>query len=314
MIPKISIVIPVYNAGAFLDELINSLLSLNYANFEVIFVNDGSDDNSYEKLSNIASEYKKFKVITQNNQGVAVARNVGIANACGDWLFFLDADDYLSPNYFDFVDEKNVENDMSPHSIIIIDGVYDDYGEKKIKWDPVSQKYINADNIKFTLNSKIMKYVWGKLYKREFLKDNNVIFEKYKIAEDFLFNFQLCLHGASIKVVNSGFYYYKQNPTAVTKLFKADNLLSRFKVVTRIEELLCQSESAVLVVQKLYMEFFLYQTLKHINKTSFEDKKEILSVIKRNRKYINMWQIPFLSLKLKGKIYFFLLLLKYRLW
>lgn len=312
--PTISIVIPIYNGSLYVESLLQSLFSLNYRDFEVIFINDGSTDDTLNKLEKYicGCGELQYKIIDQQNQGVANARNSGIMNANGDWLFFLDADDLITPDYFDFIDSVDIFSKCKDFSLLIIDGIVDYFGEKEIKWETPKTKNINHDNIEFALNSKVMRYVWGKLYRRNYILDKSISFENHKIAEDFLFNIRLCVEGVDIKVIHSGYYKYNQNVTSTTKLYTADNLLSRLNVVLRIKDILPQANRYR--IKKLYMEFFLYQTLKHLNKTTKIDRSKILSVINENNKHLSIMQIPYLPLKTKGKFYFFVLIIKYKLW
>lgn len=310
--PIISIIVPIYNGSRHIENLLNSLFSLSYRDFEVIIVNDGSTDDTLYKLETHIYEKLRYRIINQQNQGVASARNTGIMNAKGDWLFFLDVDDLITSNYFDFVDSINISSECKKFPLLLIDGVVDDFGGKEIKWEKTDIKKINHDNVDFALNSKIMRYVWGKLYRRDYILEKSIFFEKYKVAEDFLFNIRLCVEGIEIKVINSGDYKYNQNVTSVTKSYTADNLLSRLSVVLRIKDILPQDNGQK--IKKLYMEFFLYQTLKHLNKTTEVDKSKILLGIKKSLNYLSIVQIPYLPLKIKGKIYFLILIIKYRLW
>ena len=97
--PLVSIIIPVYNGSNYMREAIDSALAQTYKNIEVIVVNDGSTDNSLEKLHESLPIQKNIKIISQNNQGVSRARNTGIQHATGDYVTFIDCDDYVSSNY-----------------------------------------------------------------------------------------------------------------------------------------------------------------------------------------------------------------------
>lgn len=310
---SLSIIIPVYNGSEFIEKLVSSIMSLTFKDYEVIIINDGSSDDTYEKLVSFVGKNDKFRIINQINKGVASSRNLGIELAIGKWLFFLDADDTISHNYFNFISDYE-HYYIKGSAVVVINGVYDDYGKVKSKWHPYCFEKKNVDNIPYVLNTKIMKYVWGKLYSREFVIRNNIKFEKYNIAEDFLFNVKLCLMQPTLININAGYYYYYQNTNAVTKSYTADNLLCRLRVVNRIFELLTQQNIKLELKPRLYMEFFLYQTLKHLNKLTVDDKMKVLDVIKDNRSLLKISQIPMLPISVKGKLYFLFLIGKYRLW
>ncbi|MFH2244670.1 glycosyltransferase [Enterobacter sichuanensis] len=313
MKPKLSIIVPIYNGSLFVRDLLRAIKALNFEDYEVVIINDGSTDDTYDTLLKETSGDHRYTILNQKNQGVSIARNEGIKHAQGDWVFFLDADDYISKDYFDFLNNDKVKSDIDMYSMIIINGIIDDYGLKKIKWPKVIISN-SSDILSFATQNKVMKYVWGKLYKRTFITSHNFQFEKFKIAEDFLFNIKLCLAGMSIKTIDSGFYYYKQNSSSLTKSYNAENLLSRLAVIKRIDALLSEVNSKEQMVERLYMEFFLYQTLKHLNKVNGNDKKIIIQTIKENRTLLRISRILFLPLSMKGKVYFFFLLLRYGVW
>lgn len=313
MKPKLSIIVPIYNGGIFVTDLLSAIKALNFEDYEVIIINDGSTDDTYDKLIKEISGDRRFTVLNQKNQGVSIARNEGIMHAQGDWVYFLDADDNISEDYFDFLNNNNINTDINSYSMVIINGIMDDYGVKKVKWPKVSIS-TSTDILKFATRNKVMKYVWGKLYRRAFITSQNFQFEKFKIAEDFLFNIKLCLSGLSITTIDSGFYYYKQNSSSVTKSYNADNLLSRLAVIKRINALLADVKCRERVIERMYMEFFLYQTLKHLNKVNDNDKKIIIQTIRNHGEFLKVSQILFLPLSIKGKIYFFFLLLRYGVW
>lgn len=95
---KISIIIPVYNGEKTIERCINSIINNNYENIEIIVINDGSNDRTLEILEKIKKVEKRLKVISQKNSGVSAARNLGIKNSTGDYIYFMDADDYIEEN------------------------------------------------------------------------------------------------------------------------------------------------------------------------------------------------------------------------
>ncbi|MHA0995022.1 glycosyltransferase family 2 protein [Enterobacter ludwigii] len=313
MKPKLSIIVPIYNGSLFINDLLMAIKALNFKDYEVIIINDGSTDDTYERLIKETSGEERYTVLNQKNQGVSIARNEGIVHAQGDWIFFLDADDYISEDYFDFLDDDRIKPNINSYSMVIINGIIDDYGVKKLTWPKVA--VLNStDILNFAIRNKVMKYVWGKLYRRSFITSQKLQFEKFKIAEDFLFNIKLCLSGISITTIDSGFYYYKQNSSSVTKSYNAEGLLSRLAVIKRIAALLSDVKSKEQMIARMYMEFFLYQTLKHLDKVNDNDRKVIIQTIRKHREYLRISQILFLPLSMKGKIYFYFLLLRYGTW
>ncbi|MFK3662190.1 glycosyltransferase family 2 protein [Scandinavium sp. NPDC088450] len=309
---NLSIIVPIFNGSKHCFNLIKTLNSLTLHNFEIIIVNDGSSDNTIDILQQLIGHDHKYKLVTQPNLGVAGARNTGIKEARGKWIFFLDADDEISPSYFDFLNDEIFTSDEPPE-LVIVNGVFDVYGGKKIKWNVPN--LCQAENIlSYALKTKVMKYVWGKLYLREFINKNEVRFQNLVIAEDFLFNVSLSIVNPKVINIDSGYYYYNQNISSATKIYTAKNMLSRLHAIKRISDIIPDSHENNLLWKRLFMEFFLYQTLKHLSKTTVNDKREIISVIREQKENICLTQIPYLPISMKAKMYFFMLICKYQLW
>lgn len=310
----LSIIVPVFNGSPYIRKLVANLDELAFNDYEIIIINDGSTDDTLQQIEEVVANNSKYKVINQVNQGVATARNTGIDNAKGTWLFFLDADDAITPNYFDFIHEKITFQETCAE-LIVINGVCDDFGGKKYKrWNPQNFDKTFDDATSYVLETKIMKYVWGKLYLRSFIVKNNVKFESFHIAEDFLFNTKVCMQNPTLINIDSGDYHYYQNPISATKTYTKDNLLGRLQVIERIREMLPSTEINLKKVNYLYMEFFLYQTLKHIDKLSKLERSSIIRFLKKEREKMTFSHIPFLPISAKGKMLFYCLIFRYLYW
>ena len=107
----ISLIIPVYNVQDYLEECLDSVLLQDYENFEVVAVNDGSTDNSREILENYERRDSRIRVIDQRNKGLAGARNTGVAAVCGDYIAFVDSDDYVTPKYLSAMAANAITHD-----------------------------------------------------------------------------------------------------------------------------------------------------------------------------------------------------------
>lgn len=198
----ISIIIPVYKVESYLGRCIESILNQTFNDFELILVDDGSPDNSGKICDYYALNDSRVKVVHKENGGVSSARNVGIEQADGEWLTFIDADDYVSPNLLrDYI--ENIEN-----SDLLIQGF--SYNAKKnvsmenrlIEGDKVIYEFLRID-------SEICGFVWNKLYKTELIKNNNIRFnEKMAMIEDHLFNHNYVVYCKSIKILNKVNYIY----------------------------------------------------------------------------------------------------------
>ena len=134
--PKISIVIPVYNTAKYLEECLDSLLKQTLKDFEVILVNDGSKDNSLEILNAYAKKDSRFIIIDKKNEGQGIARNIAIEKSCGRYLLCMDSDDWLENNALELAYNKMSQEDVD---VLFFD--YYKYFEKTILMYSLSCKY-----------------------------------------------------------------------------------------------------------------------------------------------------------------------------
>lgn len=186
----ISIVIPAYNAGAFIKNCLNSILNQSYKNFEVIAVNDGSKDNTLEILEEYAKRDSRIKPFTQENGGVSSARNKGLENANGEFITFVDADDSIPENALsDLVSlmSEDIDFVVGSHYEIRFSAV-PHIEEVKL----FSKEEINSDFINF---DKVIWWPWGKLYRADIIRNNNLRYDtQMTFGEDHIFNLLYSKH------------------------------------------------------------------------------------------------------------------------
>lgn len=208
---SLSIIIPVYNAEKTLEQCISSILTQTYEEFELILINDGSKDNSTYLCNKLAKMDPRVKVKHQENQGVAAARNTGIAMAAGDYLQFVDSDDYLHKEMcqrlIDGFETKNCEWMVSS---------YYDVFENEVKTSKNSYQgiYTKKEYLKLMMGDPKDYYfgvLWNKLYLRKIIISNHLRFSnEVSLGEDFIFNLQYCCHVKRIVIIDKPLYYYVQ--------------------------------------------------------------------------------------------------------
>lgn len=209
--PKVSVIIPVYNAEKYLDQCITSLLCQTLSDCEYIFVNDGSVDNSKDIIENYQKQESRIKIINQENQGVSAARNAGITTAQGEYIGFVDADDYVSADYFErFM--KYSGSDMvaiNPTDLSIPNNA------------PIStaQLYLHM------LASDSFNSVCFKIFKRNIVVKNKVSFPVgVRLGEDAHFILNFLKHTVSVSFLLDGQgYFYRENIESATKAPVRDN-------------------------------------------------------------------------------------------
>lgn len=224
---KISVIIPIYNAERFLRKSIESVLAQSFNNIELILVDDGSIDNSSKIIDQYASHNGKIIAIHQTNAGVSKARNTGIERATGQWIYFLDSDDWIEPDYLlNFI--KDVENyDM------IIQGFTKDNQDtgitKNVKFD-VNRNLKNYEVIEMLQLKKNTHngYLWHRLFKRSIIDENHLRFiEGCSFAEDGIFFLQYMKYVKKTNILGTaGHHYVIHNSSLTNKKYQIDFYLS----------------------------------------------------------------------------------------
>lgn len=219
MNPKISIIIPVYNSEKYLKKCFNSILANNYDNLEIIPINDGSKDGSQEVIDEYKKKYPKiFKPIRQKNQGIGATRNNGIKKATGDYIMFIDNDDFIDKDYIKAHVEAVEEKDYD----VVISG-YRRVSDTDILFQ------VELDG-RYRWSRYISIAPWGKLYKTSFLRDNSIKFLVTPIGEDVYFNLQVNTITEKIKIIDYIGYNWYYNGISVT-----NTITNKIKKINVIE-------------------------------------------------------------------------------
>lgn len=237
----VSIVVPVYNVSRYLDRLFTSILEQDFCDFEVIFIDDGSTDDSLSKCLKFKNKNTSYQisVVHQTNQGTSIARNVGLKKAKGKYIYFCDPDDYIDST---LLKENYYYAEKLKANVVIfgyyIEDIFENIIEKK---QPRSEFYksLKAFQKDFAslYDNGYLYFVWNKLYLRKSLK--NLKFDNYKNGEDTRFNLIYYRNISRIYVNNRTYYHYTVNrPNSAQSnksVLKASN---RFREVTELDNLI----------------------------------------------------------------------------
>ena len=224
MKPKISVILPVYNAEKYLSSTLDSVLSGSFSDFEVIAVNDGSTDGSLGILNSYAERDNRIKIIDKQNTGVSDTRNVAIEAAEGDYLAFLDADDIYSPEYlermYSAATEKGADVTVCGYTTFRGDApVFPDSQGKEAK--PVTVKEL--------LDTGLMTPLWVKLVKRRMVIDNGISFKvEQRYSEDLFFSWKICSIADNMYILEDKLYGYRLIAGGATTKYHAD-LFEQYK-------------------------------------------------------------------------------------
>lgn len=222
----VSAIIPVYNSEQFLEECIESLRNQTLKEIEMIFINDGSTDNSLEILNKYEKIDSRIKVINQNNSGPSVARNIGIEVATGEYISFIDSDDWIDKDMYKMMYE--VARDNNSDSIICDMKMVDKEKELYIKGITYSKYKYNRNEIedkifKELLSNSQFNSMANKIYRTSIIKENNIRLDKnIYYAEDWLFNMEFFKISKNIFYINECFYYYRRGHESSSSSYKQD--------------------------------------------------------------------------------------------
>ena len=256
----ISVIIPVYNVEEYLSKCIESVINQTYTNLEIILINDGSTDLS----GNICDEYSKkdsrIKIIHIENSGVSTARNVGINNANGDWIVFVDSDDWIESNFC----ENLYDVAMSNKEVDIVCSGY-----KRIYSD--KEEIINCSKQKITYSAyqyllKLLNVQNGygfchmKLIRKKCLRD--IRFNpNIKVGEDALFNIQLIRNIKKVMIFGEALYNYRFNENSLVRKYDENYIKKYFDAMEETQKYLKQEYTGDELVEKNFYNYVSYHVL-----------------------------------------------------
>lgn len=203
--PEISIIVPVYNSKKYLHRCIDSILTQTYTDFELLLIDDGSKDKSGDICDEYALKDSRIRVFHKENGGVSSARNLGLDNAKGKWIAFVDSDDFISSNFCEILLD-NEDEDLVICSFETFGNINDKYQLK--------DSYYSKEQLSHTLNEFLLKVhltmPWGKIFKKSVLDLHNIKFPlNISSMEDTIFVYDYMLYINSIKLKSNIIYYYR---------------------------------------------------------------------------------------------------------
>lgn len=295
----ISVVVPVYNVEDYLSTCIESVLKQTYKNFELVLVDDGSKDRSSEICDMYALRDNRIKVIHKINEGVSKARNIGIINSMGDYITFLDSDDYIDSVFL----EQALSKMITYKTDAYVSGIkMENWKNQKI--DSTIVYGLKQDGI-FTVKQLLEKWEkdypqicicgpWCKLYKREILVENNILFdEKMNLGEDTYFNLEVLKYLNNIYFDSNAFYHYRRTEReSLYGKFCEDIYYIHQKVYGRMEKLMLDLKCVTMdyfysKLVGMYLNCIThYYVFSH--KTTKDMKKEIIKTISKNSIFKNI--------------------------
>ena len=220
---KVSVIVPVYNVEKYLAKCLDSIINQTLKEIEIICINDGSTDSSKSILEEYASRDKRIKIINQENQGQAVARNIGLKNATGEYIGYVDSDDWISDNFFELL-----YNNAKQYNADIACGEIERPNADSIKL----QKFFVLNKIQISKKVRIKyklcnipkyNYIWNKIYRKEALVNSRIEFPQNKTFEDIIWTHKVIHKLGNLVTVPNAVYYYRINSSSTTEVFDSNN-------------------------------------------------------------------------------------------
>lgn len=277
--PKVSVIIPVYNAEAYLSECLDSLLAQTLHECEFICVNDGSSDASRSIIESYLGKDERIRLIDQPNGGVSAARNAGLAAASGEYAGFVDADDRVEPDMFETLYAAAAAGGCD---VVFSNFVSETEGGPVVNRCPfptdriLRRQYIEQVIIPLYIKTDQLNAVWNKLYKLEFVKVNRIIFPiGMALGEDGLFNLQIFALSSSVRCIDYAGYYYRDVPGSATRNIDQKDYFARAldvyhsKLPPSIYKHLEEEKIRSLKSFKLVRETISYIHLYYLNDSHF---------------------------------------------
>lgn len=265
----VSVIIPIYNVEHFIEECIDSIVAQTYQNIEIICVNDGSPDNSGSICDQYACKDKRIRVIHLKNGGVSNARNMGIEAAQGEYIMFVDGDDYLAKDCIEYF--VSLMHEFSA-DIVYSDNYYTYEGEPQKRRE--RRKLLSGEEAAvMQLCYRTNIGVWNKLFKRQVLKDLRFITSQ-RIGEGFNFNVSAFQRAQRVVSGERKVYYYRQNnESSATKKFSEDKWINGLQSIADIKDhMIIQSKELdrawLFAKWRTYVDIFIMMELAVLDRRS----------------------------------------------
>ncbi|WP_426710478.1 glycosyltransferase [Cetobacterium sp. SF1] len=258
---KVSIIFPFYNVKEYIEESLLSLLNQSLEEIEIIIINDGSRDESFEKIKGYLKN-KKIIYVEQENGGLSKARNVGLTLAKGEYVAFVDSDDLVSGEMFQKLYDKSKGKD-----IVFCD--YEEFSEVGRRGEIFKNKKYFIDNLSEGEYIYIpeLTVVWNKIYRRKFLLENNILFKEGIVNEDNDFTIKCFFKSKGIKYVNFIGYFYRKRVGSITSTLNKEKRIVALReiigsLIKFLKKDILKEESFKILRLKIYITIFYMELLE----------------------------------------------------
>ena len=326
-IPHISIIIPVYNVDAYISNCLDTVCAQTLSDIEIIIVNDGSTDNSPAICRKYAESDSRIRYIEQKNQGIASARNAGLYEASGEYIGFVDPDDWIEPDMY----EQMYDAACKANADIVCCNAYNNESDKRIVY--IKPGTYDREGIKKTIFPRLLAcynksgyecsfrwYNWMRIYRTALLKEYNITFDsKLRKLQDMPFTFRSTIHSSVYCYLgNSYLYHYRMNSGSVTSAYQKEQWKYAKELIFVMREYISEFTeydfSEQMQMRSLFLIFdCIYNETKKTNPASLSKRiRNVKAMVDDSeiRSYINGVSFPHVSFGIRLR----LICYKYRLY
>lgn len=285
--PKISVIVPVYNVEKYLNRCVDSILNQTFEDFELILVDDGSSDNCGNICDEYAQKDNRVKVIHKKNGGVSSARNAGIDTAQGEYIMFVDSDDWINENMLN--DMYNMpDSDMKVSSIRMI-------GKDNSTEYIIDTKMYTQEDLLIGFFSEAFPIIclcgpWCKLYKKDIIFNNAIRFNEYmSLGEDTYFNLNYIKHCKSIYTSEQIYYYYmRENSESLFTKFRLNmyyDVRKVFDLKVKMANELNMGRDSIFKLKLSYIQSLIGNLIKMVDTNTKTEVKKYMSLLQKDKEF-----------------------------
>lgn len=285
--PKVSIIVPVYNTEKYLKKCLDSILNQSYGDFEVIIVNDGSTDSSQNIIDEYVKSDTRIKSYIKPNGGLSDARNFGITKVTGEYILFLDSDDYIEKDLLINLNNIITDEDIVSFNIRLVDENYDEISRAR---EYETKKHVSFKEL---FSVQYFQPVWRYVYRTKFWKEHNFEFAKGKIHEDFGLTPYVTLVASKKTLLNYYGYNYLQRAGSIMNggektLKRATDMLYHFDTLTAN---IIKLDGVDKSDKALILDYITDNVICMVKFLSVKDKAQFVTELKKRKvaKYISSY-------------------------
>lgn len=254
MNPKVSVIVPAYNAEKYISQCIMSIMKQTYKNMEIIIIDDGSNDSTQNKIEELSKADSRIKLFTQVNSGPSVARNRGIEEVSGEYIVFVDSDDKIQELYV----EKLVNKIMDNCYDLVCCGYIEEskYGITQLNHFFYGEEELNKDEFINNIFNGVGGVLWAKIFKRSILEKHNIRMNpNIFMCEDLLFILEYCQYSEKFGVIKDYLYIYNRlNEKSISSNIDISYFDNYNNVIYGIEELLAKLDINDNIINDIVLE------------------------------------------------------------